>query len=86
MAASDKLLGGAMLAVAAFVFGYYTVWALFLPFLSPTSPLHAFFPPREWAIRLPLLLLLTAVSGVGLFFARIVMGEARKKRGQGKTA
>ncbi|RSH92156.1 hypothetical protein EHS25_008571 [Saitozyma podzolica] len=29
-AASDKLLGGAMLAVAAFVFGYYTVWALFL--------------------------------------------------------
>jgi dolichyl-phosphate mannosyltransferase polypeptide 2 regulatory subunit len=27
---SDKVLGGAMLLIAAFVFSYYTVWALFL--------------------------------------------------------
>lgn len=35
-ATSDKLLGSAMLAAAAFVFTYYTTWALFLvcpPFL-----------------------------------------------------
>lgn len=29
-ATSDKLLGGAMLFIAAFVFVYYTIWALLL--------------------------------------------------------
>ena len=29
-ATSDKALGGAMLFVAAFVFTYYTIWALLL--------------------------------------------------------
>jgi len=29
-AASDKLLGSLMLLTAAFVFTYYTIWALFL--------------------------------------------------------
>ncbi|MCO5590232.1 hypothetical protein L7F22_044201 [Adiantum nelumboides] len=31
MALSDRLLGGSLLAVATFVFSYYTVWALITP-------------------------------------------------------
>ncbi|KAK1921537.1 dolichol phosphate-mannose biosynthesis regulatory [Papiliotrema laurentii] len=86
MAASDKLLGSAMLAVAAFVFVYYTIWALFLPFLDPTSTLHDWFPAREWAVRLPAALLLLGVTGIALFFARVSMAEARKRARAEKKA
>ncbi|KAK8847390.1 hypothetical protein IAR55_005248 [Kwoniella newhampshirensis] len=68
-----------MLFVAAFVFVYYSVWALLLPFLPPSSPVQSLFPPREWAIRLPLLLLLGGITLVSLFFARVMWIEARKK-------
>ncbi|TYJ53587.1 hypothetical protein B9479_005792 [Cryptococcus floricola] len=80
MAQSDKLLGGAMLLVAAFVFVYYTTWALFTPFLPSDSPLQSLFPAREWAIRLPLFVLLTGISVIGLFFGKVLLGEARKKK------
>ncbi|RXK37527.1 dolichyl-phosphate mannosyltransferase polypeptide 2, regulatory subunit [Tremella mesenterica] len=84
---SDKVLGGGMLLVAGFVFVYYTIWALFLPFIPASSPVQDLFPSREWAVRLPLFLLLTGMSGVGLFFARVTLSEARKKRMRaGKTA
>lgn len=116
-----------MLLTAAFVFTYYTTWALILvslplrllvvplsqlgsmsypsssssplplphpteprspaqPFLDQSSPIHALFPDRIWAVRLPLLLLLTGISGVALFFARVMFAEARKKRGAVKAA
>jgi dolichyl-phosphate mannosyltransferase polypeptide 2 regulatory subunit len=114
-ATSDKLLGSAMLAAAAFVFTYYTTWALFLvrpfplhrlralaplssaqsllklrilkgiankqPFLEPSNSLHNYFPAREWAVRLPAFLLLSGVGAIGLFFGKVMMNEARKKRG-----
>jgi len=131
-ATSDKLLGGMMLLVAAVVFLYYTIWALFLvssyahlfagreslrrypaqcgrlprcyqtvlrqhhthpcrahpqPFLDPNSSLHSFFPAREWAIRLPAGLLLLGITGIGLFFAKVTMEEARKRAARsGKSA
>ncbi|ORX38822.1 dolichol phosphate-mannose biosynthesis regulatory [Kockovaella imperatae] len=84
MAVSDKILGGGMLAVAAFVFSYYTTWALLLPFLDSDSIAHSFFPDRIWAIRLPLILLLLGISGIGLFFSRVMMAEARKRASAGK--
>lgn len=56
-AASDKLVGAGALLIAAFVFVYYTLWALILvsnaprPLLFETSttvsfPLPAVLPPR----------------------------------------
>jgi len=54
------------------------------PFLDPSSSVQSLFPPRQWAIRLPLLILLTGIAGVGLFFARVMMGEARKRARSGK--
>lgn len=57
------------------------------PFLSSTSPLQSFFPAREWAVRLPVLLLLSGMIGVSLFFGRVALVEAaKKKRTAGKAA
>ncbi|WWC67912.1 uncharacterized protein I206_101830 [Kwoniella pini CBS 10737] len=68
-----------MLFVAAFVFIYYTIWALLLPFISTNSSIHSIFPSREWAIKLPLLLLLLGITAIGLFFSKVLLSEARKK-------
>ncbi|WVR04623.1 hypothetical protein IAU60_001634 [Kwoniella sp. DSM 27419] len=73
-----------MLLIATFVFVYYTTWALLLPFLPADSALHSLFPAREWAIRLPLFLLVSGVAAISLFFARVSMAEARKKARAGK--
>lgn len=54
------------------------------PFLEPTNAVHDYFPAREWAVRLPAFLLLSGITGISLFFGRVMMAEARKRRGQGK--
>ncbi|KAL1742920.1 dolichol phosphate-mannose biosynthesis regulatory [Schizophyllum fasciatum] len=78
-AASDSVIGGAMLFTAVFVFVYYTIWAILLPFFDPSSPIHSYFPAREWAVRLPAFLLVIGLSGVGAFIGNTVLKENRKK-------
>ncbi|KAJ7219314.1 dolichol phosphate-mannose biosynthesis regulatory, partial [Mycena pura] len=81
MAASDKVLGGAMLFAAAVVFTYYTTWAMLLPFFDSSSELHAFFPSREWAVRLPAFILVVGVSAIGTFVgSTIIRGQREKAR------
>ncbi|KAJ7172447.1 dolichol phosphate-mannose biosynthesis regulatory [Mycena filopes] len=79
MGVSDKLLGGAMLLGAAVVFTYYTTWAILLPFFDASSEIHNFFPPREWAVRLPAFVLVVGVSAIGAFVAQTVIRENRAK-------
>ncbi|KAJ3787830.1 dolichol phosphate-mannose biosynthesis regulatory [Lentinula aff. detonsa] len=78
MGTSDKALGGTMLLTAAFVFTYYTAWAILLPFFDSSSAIHGYFPAREWAIRLPLFVLVVGLSGIGLFVGSTIMKEKRK--------
>jgi len=79
MAVSDKTLGGAMLLTASIVFVYYTVWAIVLPFFDTTSPIHGYFPAREWAIRLPAFILVVGMAVIGTFIGSTVVKEKRKK-------
>ncbi|KAF5377025.1 hypothetical protein D9757_007753 [Collybiopsis confluens] len=78
MGLSDKGLGGTMLLTAAVVFTYYTTWAILLPFFDTSSAIHTYFPAREWAIRLPLFILVVGLSGIGLFVGSTIMKEKRK--------
>ncbi|KAF7976345.1 hypothetical protein HWV62_5911 [Athelia sp. TMB] len=79
MAASDKALGGAMLLTASIVFVYYTIWAILLPFFDKTSPIHNYFPTREWAIRLPAFVLVIGLAVIGTFVGSTIMKENHKK-------
>lgn len=51
--------------------GYYAVAAELdltapnQPFLDASSPVHDFFPRREWAVRIPALLLVFGLSAIG---------------------
>ncbi|KAK7020580.1 dolichol phosphate-mannose biosynthesis regulatory protein [Favolaschia claudopus] len=82
--AGDKLLGGTMLVTAAVVFTYYTTWAMLLPFFDSSSEIHNFFPPREWAVRLPAIILLVGVSAIGAFVFNTIIKEKRKKQRQAR--
>lgn len=50
------------------------------PFLPPSSPLHNLFPAREWAVRIPALLMLAGLSAIGAFVGLVMVKSARKKR------
>ncbi|KAI0665171.1 dolichol phosphate-mannose biosynthesis regulatory protein-domain-containing protein [Cubamyces menziesii] len=80
MALSDKARGSLQLLLAASFFLYYTVWALLLPFLVDSSPVHAWFPSREWAIRIPTLLVVLGLSAIGLFLGAGIVGDVNGRR------
>ncbi|CEQ39414.1 SPOSA6832_00951 [Sporobolomyces salmonicolor] len=67
------------LFVLTTLFGYYTVWTLLTPFLPP-SPLLSLFPDREWAVRIPVLILLVGLSAVGMTTGCLLIETAKRKR------
>lgn len=74
-----------MLAVAAVVFTYYTAWVFVLPFVDEDNILNSFFLPREYAIKLPLLLLAIAGLGVGTFVGKVLVKNQQKKNSKKKA-
>ncbi|ODV78899.1 dolichol phosphate-mannose biosynthesis regulatory [Suhomyces tanzawaensis NRRL Y-17324] len=78
--ALDKLIGLAMLAVATAVFAYYTAWVFVLPFIDESNVLNSFFLPRDYAIKLPILLLLIGGLGVGSFIGNVLIKNAQKEK------
>ncbi|WFD39661.1 Dolichol phosphate-mannose biosynthesis regulatory protein [Malassezia japonica] len=88
MALSDRLIGGTCLAVAVFVFVYYTLWALISPFFPDDSSIHGYFPPRVWAVRLPALLLVLGLGVIGAFVGSVMRKQAiaRKEKEARKGA
>ncbi|KAI4217071.1 MAG: hypothetical protein LQ351_000380 [Letrouitia transgressa] len=82
----DKLVGMAMLVTATAIFLYYTTWTLFMPFVDPGHPFHDFFPPRVWAIRIPVILILLGSAVVGSFLSMVMIRSNRKQAAKAKAA
>ncbi|RMZ90453.1 hypothetical protein DV736_g2302, partial [Chaetothyriales sp. CBS 134916] len=82
----DKLVGMALLVVATTVFLYYTIWTLLIPFVDEDHPLQGLFPPRVWAIRIPVILILLASTVVGSFLAMVMIRSQRKKAAKAAAA
>jgi dolichyl-phosphate mannosyltransferase polypeptide 2 regulatory subunit len=57
---------------------------IFKPFFDASSPIHNYFPAREWAIRLPAFVLVVGLSGIGFFIGSTIMKENRKKAQKAK--
>ncbi|RMX80039.1 hypothetical protein D0869_07849 [Hortaea werneckii] len=75
----DRVVGLAMLVIASTVFLYYTIWTLLLPFVDSNHPIQSLFPPRVWAIRIPVILLLLGGAVVGSFLSVVMIRSNRKK-------
>ncbi|KAF8471796.1 dolichol phosphate-mannose biosynthesis regulatory protein Dpm2 [Kalaharituber pfeilii] len=82
----DKLAGLAMLLVASFVFLYYSIWTLLMPFVDPGHPLHDLFPPRVWAIRIPVIIILVGLAVVGSFVSVVMIRSGKKARAKAAAA
>jgi len=55
------------------------------PFVDPGHPLHGFFPPRVWAIRIPVILILLGSAVVGSFLSMVMIRSNRKKAAKAKA-
>lgn len=69
-----------MLFVATAVFVYYSAWVFVLPFVDNSSILHSFFLPRDYAIKLPLFLLLISGLGVSVFIGSVLINNSEKEK------
>ncbi|GFF40592.1 dolichol phosphate-mannose biosynthesis regulatory protein [Aspergillus udagawae] len=81
-----QLVGSAMLLVATAIFLYYTAWTLLMPFVDQGHPLHDLFPPRKWAIRIPVILTLLGSAVVGTFIGLVMINSNRKKAAKAAAA
>jgi len=56
------------------------VRALTKPFVDTGHPLHDLFLAREWAIRIPVALLLTGSAVVGSFLGMVMIKSQRQRK------
>ncbi|KAK7952563.1 dolichyl-phosphate mannosyltransferase polypeptide 2- regulatory subunit [Apiospora aurea] len=83
----DKLVGLAMLLAASFVFIYYSIWTLLMVPLRRRGPSPAErLPPRVWAIRIPVVLVLLGSAVVGSFLSVVMIRSNQKKAAKAKAA
>ena len=60
----DRTIGSVLHAINTILFVYYTAWVVVTPFVDATHFTQAVFPPREYGILIPavLIMLLLTVS------------------------
>ena len=77
---SDQIVGGGILLISFSILLYYSVWAFVLPFLEPSHTFLNLFPPYEWVIKGPILLLLVGGVGISGFIGSIIFKSNLKKK------
>jgi len=80
MAVSDKIVGLLFLGISLFVFSYYTIWVFITPFFEHHYITEEFFPPREWAIIVPIILIIIGITAVASFISYVLITDKRKKK------
>lgn len=50
------------------------------PFVDEPHFLYSFFPPREWAIRIPVILLLVGSTIIGSFIGVVLLRAAKEEK------
>ncbi|KAJ2489125.1 hypothetical protein IWW37_004262 [Coemansia sp. RSA 2050] len=74
----DKTVGAALLAVGLFVFTYYSIWTLVMPFVDEGHAAHQLFPPQWYAIAIPVFLLVVGVTAVFGFLSFVMLKSGKK--------
>ncbi|RHZ56298.1 hypothetical protein Glove_402g50 [Diversispora epigaea] len=78
--ASDKALGATMLLTSVALFTYYTIWALIMPFVDKGHHLQQYFPPRTYAIKIPVVLLLVGLTVAITFLSLVMIKSSNSKK------
>ncbi|KAK7094468.1 dolichol phosphate-mannose biosynthesis regulatory protein-like [Littorina saxatilis] len=75
----DQSVGWGMVSFSSFLFIYYTVWVIVLPFVEPGVFVHNLFPPRIYAIAGPLLAGVLGLAFIGVFVCYVTLKSKKKK-------
>mmetsp|Transcript_19353 Transcript_19353/g.49208 ORF Transcript_19353/g.49208 Transcript_19353/m.49208 type:complete len:83 (-) Transcript_19353:196-444(-) len=76
---TDRVVGVALLLFSVSLWFYYTFWVIITPFIDPDHFIQAYFPPRLYAVLIPVVagaILLTAITT----FLGLVMIKAERKK------
>lgn len=76
---SDQIVGGSILVISFSILVYYTLWAFAVPFLESDHPLLNYFPPYDWVIKGPILLLLIGAILISTFIGSVILKSRTKK-------
>ncbi|XP_005092801.1 dolichol phosphate-mannose biosynthesis regulatory protein [Aplysia californica] len=78
----DQAAGWGLVSIAGFVFTYYSIWVIVLPFVDPDQPIHQYFLDRFYAVAGPL------VAGVILLMiiGALIVHDTMKSRKKVKTS
>ncbi|KAL2053935.1 hypothetical protein ABVK25_005864 [Lepraria finkii] len=63
----------------------FSLISIFQPFVNQGHPLHDLFPPRVWAIRIPIILILLGSAVVGSFLSVVMIRSNRKKAAKARA-
>lgn len=66
-----------LLIVVTLVYFYYLVWIALTPFLESDSEILRWFPEKEWAVKVPVILLILGFTVV-MSFVSIKMINYRR--------
>jgi dolichyl-phosphate mannosyltransferase polypeptide 2 regulatory subunit len=81
---TDRFLGFLLFVFAVSAYFYYVIWVLITPFIDEDHPIQNYFPSREYAIGIPLVLM-TFVILVTTSVLGYVMIKSSTKTSQNKT-
>ena len=46
------------------------------PFFDESSPIHSYFPSREWALRIPSFIVVVGIFAMGIFLGTRIIRDA----------
>ena len=78
---SDRLIGIGLMITTVLAYLYYTFWLLITPFIDADQPVHKWFPHRQYALTVPLVLFVLMLTVVGSFLGIVmILSKAPEKR------
>ncbi|KAH9498987.1 Dolichol phosphate-mannose biosynthesis regulatory protein [Bulinus truncatus] len=76
----DQVTGWSLVSLSGFIFVYYSVWVIILPFVDQDQPIHKFFLPRIYALAGPLIAGVIALTLIGLFVLYMTVSPKKVKK------
>ncbi|ORE02887.1 dolichyl-phosphate mannosyltransferase 2 regulatory subunit, partial [Rhizopus microsporus var. microsporus] len=69
----DKTIGAISFCSLFALFIYYTIWVLVMPFVDKGHPLHNYFLDWQYAIKIPLMIMIVCLTVILTFLALIMI-------------
>mmetsp|Transcript_7754 Transcript_7754/g.32679 ORF Transcript_7754/g.32679 Transcript_7754/m.32679 type:complete len:88 (-) Transcript_7754:554-817(-) len=72
---SDSQLGLLILLTSVPLFGYYTAWTLITPFIDEDHFIQEYFPDRQIAVVVPIVLMIFIITTLLTFIALVMINS-----------